>query len=117
MQESFRGHNLSQAGVPTLTGPQSCHAASQMGCARISRKHKCQQAWYGCKESDLAEHPVMPQPDPGRDGYFLYRPHHHQMRSQGCTSCLTPAMIISMANVKERTAMAVCNRWQWVICT
>ena len=80
MQQSFRGHNLRQAGIPTLTDPQSCHAASWMGCARISRKHKCQQAWYGCKESDVAEHPVMPQPDPGRDGYFLYRQHHHQMR-------------------------------------
>ena len=33
-------------------------------------------------------------------------------RSQGCRSCLTPAMIISRPNVKERTAMADCQRWQ-----
>ena len=42
----------------------------------------CQQAWYGCKESDVTEHSVMPQPDLRHDGYFLYWQHHwhHQMR-------------------------------------
>ena len=39
-----------------------------------------QQAWYGCKESDVTKHPVMPQPNLRHDGCFLYRQHHLQMR-------------------------------------
>ena len=37
-------------------------------------------------------------------------------RSQGCRSCLTPATIMRVARVKDRTAIAVCQRWQWVTC-
>ena len=36
-----------------------------MGFARLSRKRKCQRAWYGCQEIEYTEHPVLLQPDPG----------------------------------------------------
>ena len=90
---------MSQADVPTPAESQSCRAASQMRFARISRKHKCQRAWYGCQNIGVTEHPVLLQPDTGHDGFFFHRLHHHHMRSGRPTATQGDLLLAAAVNV------------------
>ena len=70
-----------------------------MGCARNSRKRDCQQAWNGCQETDVTEHPVLLQPDPGHDGFFPHWQHHNHMGCGPPGAAVSDLLLATASNV------------------